>query len=104
MESIDLRIWDTIKFYVQILNEEFDRASISAFDRCDFALENNRFCAHRILSREIDGTSDSARKFDRLCGGCILAQNPKYRRFPKQAMASWDKEGYLYCFVQPYFF
>jgi hypothetical protein len=60
MESIDLRIRDTIKFYGRILNEESDRASISALrNRCNFTFENNRFRAHQILSREIDGTSDS---------------------------------------------
>ncbi len=30
----------------------------------------------------IDGTSDSARKYDRRVDGRIRAQNPKYRRFP----------------------
>ncbi len=45
--------------------------------------KNNRFRAHRILGREIDGTSDSVREFDRLRGGRILAQNPKQRQFPK---------------------
>ncbi len=80
-ESIGLRIWDTIEFYGRILNEEFDRASISALrNRCDFAFEkNNHIRAHRVLGREIDGTSDPARWFHRR----ILAQNLKYRRFPK---------------------
>ncbi len=30
----------------------------------------------------IDGTSDSAREYDRRVGGRIRAQNPKYFRFP----------------------
>ncbi len=83
-ESIDLRIRDTIKFYGWIINEESDCTSISALrNRCDSAFENNQFRVHWILSQEIDGTSDSARKFDRLRGSRILAQNSKYRRFAK---------------------
>ncbi len=80
-ESIDLRIRDTIVEFStknpiahRFLHSEIDTILPS---------KNNRFRAHRILGREIDGTSDSAREFDRLRGGRILAQNPKYRRFPK---------------------
>ncbi len=91
MESIDLRIRDAIEFYGRIFNEESDRASISALrNRCDFAFEKQSIpCApnfksgnRRYFNFELR-TSDSAREFDRLRGGRILAQNPKYRRFPK---------------------
>jgi hypothetical protein len=82
-DSIDFRNRDTIEICSRILNKESDRTSISALrNQCDFTFEDNWIRAHRIPSWEIDGTSDSVRKFDRLRGGRIIAQNPKCSCIP----------------------